>query len=567
MEQELIDVYDAARDFRGKPFRSACYAPFVSMVFDSIGRVRACCVNFEHILGDIRTQRIDEIWSGAPMERLRLALKNYDFSHGCGYCYFKISEGSFDGKNFSNTLLQTFKYEEYAVEAEGPFHPKHLEFHMSNACNLECVMCHGEFSSAIRSRREKLPPIPKAYDDQFFEDLRKYLPKIENANFLGGEPFLIKEQFRVWDMFIEDGLKPGCHVTTNGTQYNAKVERVLENLPVSITISMDGVTKETFEKIRLNANYEEVLENIQRFHEYSRKHGRRVCFSFTLSLLNWHEFGDFLLFADGWEGFVSVSTLFSPEEMSLHALSKEELSRIVEHMERQERTILPKLTLNRQVWINYLKELRHRLTHLDQVVFGGREEPKIVEIAWGDVANGLATDASPLPMAEVASSGGKTSATFSNAEKRKATIQKDPALVDYFVGLSGMDEPVDAIAEESQLRRLLMDWARTSSIDSLICDREDRIERIDAEGGRFLRVSRDCTGENTNQIYALLMESYGKRVETVSVDVQERVVDRIVAFEEDSKPRTLIRSIALPRFSDDGGLVGTKILAAIQACT
>lgn len=590
MEQALIDAYDKARDFSEKPFRSACYAPFLSMVFDSIGRVRACCANFEHILGDIRTQRIDAIWNGEPIERLRTALKRYDFSHGCGYCYFKIAEGSFDGKNFSNTLLQTYKYEEYPVEPEAPYLPKHLEFHMSNVCNLECVMCSGEFSSAIRSRREKLPPYKKAYTDQFFEDLRKYLPALKNANFLGGEPFLIREQFRVWDMLIEQGLKPNCHITTNGTQYNDKVARILENLPIHITVSMDGVTKPTFETIRKNAIWEEVLENLQHFYDYLRPRGRRLCFSFTLSRLNWHEFGDFLLFADDWEGFVSVSTLFTPPAMSLHTLSANELAEVVATMEKQGETILPKLTLNKQVWINYLKELHYRLNHIEEEVFGDRADQEVVQITVAAIeeAPPAETDTRPMPedpvevtfapqVPEPEDEGQQDPtpadhAAFAEPESPPEVPSEPPdvaarntsptKLVDYF------EERPDGIghpdAREEEVRAWLVEWSGGGGVDVLICDRDDAIVGQHLSGRHFLDVERDCVGEPTDTMFALLRDRYGARVETVSAEILPDRVDRVVSFQDGEREPALVRSVTLPRFDPDGRLLGTVTLAAAR---
>ncbi len=85
--------------------------------------------------------------------------------------------------------------------------------------------------------------LPKPYSDHFFAELRKYLPHLKFAKFLGGEPFLAQESYRIWDMMVEDKLQIPCHVTTNGTQWNERVERVLEHVPCSFSISMDGVTK------------------------------------------------------------------------------------------------------------------------------------------------------------------------------------------------------------------------------------------------------------------------------------------------------------------------------------
>ncbi len=361
MEASEIAAYDSHRSFHAKPFRSACYAAQTSMVFDSIGRVRICCANTEYILGDIRHERLDDIWNGPRMEALRASLKAYDLSHGCEVCYYKIAAGVPKGSTLASTQLIALKYEEFAVEDRPPYWPKHLEFHLSNKCNLACVTCSGEFSSTIRSVREKRPPYPPAYNDQFFGDLRKYLPRLKEAQFLGGEPFLIPEMYRVWDMMIEDGLTPNCHVTTNGTLFNSRVERILTSLPMSVSVSMDGVTPRTFEAIRVNAKFDRVLKNFRTFKDICRSRGMWIGVNFTLSRLNWHEFVDFLLFGEAEGVNVSASDVHSPESMSLFTLDAPELNRVVTQLEEQAARAAGQLQRNRQLLENRIRELRHLL--------------------------------------------------------------------------------------------------------------------------------------------------------------------------------------------------------------
>ena len=258
MEESVIKNYDAQRDFSNKAFRSGCYAPFVSLYFSTRGDVLACCKNETFVLGNVRKQRLDEIWKGGKISTLREALADYRFETGCEFCEWQIVGGAYRD-------AYPVIFEELPVESMEPEWPAMIEFAGSNTCNFECVMCYGELSSSIRAHRDGLPPLPKVYSEQFFQDLCKYLPYLRRAKFLGGEPFLASECFRIWDMMIEDGLKTPCHVTTNGSQYNAKVERVLEALPVSISVSIDGATKETLEKVRVNARYEELMENVHRF--------------------------------------------------------------------------------------------------------------------------------------------------------------------------------------------------------------------------------------------------------------------------------------------------------------
>ena len=134
-------------------------------------------------------------------------------------------------------------FDQFKVSDADPQWPQRMEFSISNACNLECVMCTGIYSSAIRAHREKLPPTQKFYSDEFIESLRKYLPHLSWAKFLGGEPFLITEYYRIWEMMIEDAPLAKCHITTNGTRYNGRVEKFMNDLDFAFAVSLDGQPK------------------------------------------------------------------------------------------------------------------------------------------------------------------------------------------------------------------------------------------------------------------------------------------------------------------------------------
>lgn len=391
MDLPIIEAYDRARNVAAKPFRSACYAPFTSMLLDTTGIVRACCVNHAYPLGDLRQERLKDIWTGARMEEFRNALKNYDFHLGCQLCEWKISQGDFEGKNLANSTLITYKFEHLTLPAEGPLVPRHLEFHISNTCNLACATCWGEYSTIIRSKREQLPPLPKIYDEEFFADLAEFLPYLEEAQFLGGEPFLIKEHQRIWDMLIEGGLTPRCHITTNGTQYNERVERVLYSLPCSLTVSMDGATQETFEKIRINAKFDAVMANLKRFQGICKERGTGIAIMFTLSRLNWFELGDLLLMAEDMGIPVSVSQLWEPRRFSLFSMSPQALGEVVSKLEARDAELQSKLTLNAKAWTNHFHEIRDHYRHLASqaaptgstltVLQPGEVDPKATESA------------------------------------------------------------------------------------------------------------------------------------------------------------------------------------------
>jgi MoaA/NifB/PqqE/SkfB family radical SAM enzyme len=348
-----LDAYHAARSIDHQPFRSACYAPFVGLSFDMTGAVSVCAFTRATPLGRVGEVPLLEMWQGSRISDLRAAVARDDLHHACSRCAEEIAGGNLHG-----VLAAGFDQFPASRHAEWP---TRMEFALSNTCNLQCVMCSGEFSSAIRSQREGLPPLPQRYGEEFLDELTPFLPHLEQARFLGGEPFLAEINFRIWERMIELGLQIDCNVTTNGTQWTPRVERVLEHLPFSIGISIDGVTRETVERVRAGADHGRVMENLGRFVEYRDRRGTSLSLTFCLMRQNWHEFVDYLVMADAIGCEVYVNTVRQPPEHSLYELPTEELHRIVERLELDAAAARDRLRVNLHALDEQLSRLRAQL--------------------------------------------------------------------------------------------------------------------------------------------------------------------------------------------------------------
>jgi molybdenum cofactor biosynthesis enzyme MoaA len=357
MTPAAIAQFNALRDFSRKAVRAVCYAPHTSLYFHMSGRVMACCRNTQTPIGNAQTQTLDEMWSGGQAKLLRRTLEGYDFSRGCTLCERLIADGS-----ATRSVMAAF--DRLDVLDADPEWPQQMEFSISNVCNLECVMCSGQFSSAIRAHREKLPPTQKNYSSKFIESLRKYLPHLRQARFLGGEPLLIREYYRIWEMLAEDAPHVRVHVTTNGTQYDQRVEQFMQKLNFSFAVSLDGATKKTVESIRVNANFDEQMTILKILRDYTRERKTSLDLTFCFMRQNWHEFGEFCLLADQWDCGVFVNTVIHPAKFAVHNLPPDELRRMLEVMEAQAPRLAGLLKRNRGTWLAELNRLRRRCERL-----------------------------------------------------------------------------------------------------------------------------------------------------------------------------------------------------------
>lgn len=292
----------------------------MALYFSPTGMVYACD-RTRFPLGSISDSSLAEMWDGARRQTHIGWVSTGDLSNGCWEC--DQPEGEW-------TQASTFD-----DRVDGPLsgYPEYLDFALTNICNLQCVMCDGELSSSIRSQREGRAPLPDRYDDQFFEDLRGFLPYVKEASFKGGEPFMSRKNVRIWDMMLEDQLRPNVIVTTNGTIWNPTVERYVRDLGMSIYVSVDGVSAKTVESIRVGVRHDQLVGNIGRFRSTVRATGGRLTLNFCLMPDNCLELGAFIVAAEEAGDLVSVLPVFFPPDRDMLRLPPSELEALIDQME------------------------------------------------------------------------------------------------------------------------------------------------------------------------------------------------------------------------------------------
>lgn len=301
------------------PQKSICYAPTKSIYFGLKGKVVSCCFNREFVYGNYPDDSVNNLISSKQRHLLQEALNEHDFSKGCQHCRRQILSGNYQG-------VEARLYDKLK---SNPKFPSEIIFELDNSCNLECIMCNGEFSSSISNNREHNNPIKSPYNKEFEIEIAPYLKHLQVAKFLGGEPFLISSYYRIWEELIL--VNPSCFINlqTNGTIYNDKIESLLKRGRFQIGISIDSLKKERFEFIRKNANFEQVLENTDKFIKYTKKSGSFVNISVCPMQMNWDEIPEIVNFCIEKNVFIYFNTVYT-EGFSLQEFSSEKLNEIIE---------------------------------------------------------------------------------------------------------------------------------------------------------------------------------------------------------------------------------------------
>lgn len=337
---ETIEQLDRFRHAeRGTP---VCPAPAMNLHFSQLGVVTACCFNRTQVLGIYPQHSVSEIWHGQPIRELREALAGYDLTRGCEKCAQQIEARDFGGAhavfyhNYAQATVQ--KRKEWGMHPDGnpddAPQPMRLEFNIHNACNLQCVMCHGLASSSIRSHREGLPSLANPYDETFAEQLEPFLPYVVETDFMGGEPFMIAVYRSIWERIARvNPLLKTC-ILTNGTILDDSIKELLETFNCWMHVSIDSVKKETYESIRRGSSYDTVMENCRWFSDLMKSKGFTFMFRYCPMRQNWRELPDTIRFCDDNDITIMFNQVDSPLNFSLHTLPTYELQAVVSHLER-----------------------------------------------------------------------------------------------------------------------------------------------------------------------------------------------------------------------------------------
>jgi len=294
-----------------------CYNPFINLFFNISGNAIACCRSHKNVLGTYPEQSIRDIWFGKKAEKLREHMRHNDLNMGCAYCKFQISTNRF--QSLPSLHAETL------INNKSTNYPRTLELELSNNCNLECIMCSGRVSSSIRKFREGLEPVSMVYDDEFVDQLKEFIPHLKHMYFYGGEPFLIDINYKIWDEVIKINPKINLYAVTNGTVFNRKVESILEKTKFGVTISVDSLNKELFEKIRVGAKFEVVMKNIKLFNKICRNN---LGISHTPMKINWEETPNIINFCNQNDFRINLSYMEKPRELALWSFSPEKLDEI-----------------------------------------------------------------------------------------------------------------------------------------------------------------------------------------------------------------------------------------------
>jgi radical SAM protein with 4Fe4S-binding SPASM domain len=147
-----------------------------------------------------------------------------------------------------------------------PGDPKlQVRMDITNKCNLLCKMCH--YPSTVKDTKFDMEPeLVQKIVDQIF-------PHADWVSLACQyEPFMSRHVEEVLQV-IARGPCTRVGIVTNATLWSERrIELMLDNPAIeTLSVSIDGGTRETYERIRVNGNFDKLVRNLENFARLKRE--------------------------------------------------------------------------------------------------------------------------------------------------------------------------------------------------------------------------------------------------------------------------------------------------------
>ena len=274
INQRLFTHYniDIKKDLK---IRSRCPRPYDTILIDKQGSCFACeCQSWlPQSVGNLQVRTLDEIINHSDMRKMLQGTIDdgtYRFcnEHQCSYIR-------------GNVVLD-----------DRPNRIQHLRLAIDDSCNLRCPSCR---KGLIFHKSGTAYQLGVKLADRINDWLRNYDHQLQVHLGSDGDPFASHVYRHFMDQTPErNNIK--YSILTNALmfkEFHTRVPYVINNMQ-ELGVSIDGASKETYEKLRLGGKWEKVIEGLECISELKQIHDFRFILHFVVQKENYHEMEDII---------------------------------------------------------------------------------------------------------------------------------------------------------------------------------------------------------------------------------------------------------------------------------
>lgn len=247
-----------------------CIVPWTQIEIGPSGSVRPCC-EYESYMGSInnRDSSIIDIWNNDLFKNLRQDYLNGIDPKGCAKCKQSEDVGITSRRQYENKRYSHLHGKASSVNADTP---AMIDVKFGNICNIKCRICSSKNSHVWKKDEKELFGITTLDDvsqnwtdiDSNWEELSNFIDNLEVLYISGGEPLLIKKNYK----FLSECVKKdkskniSVRILTNGTiELEPELIEILKNFKYAyIGYSIDDLG-EKFNYQRNPAKWHKVEQN------------------------------------------------------------------------------------------------------------------------------------------------------------------------------------------------------------------------------------------------------------------------------------------------------------------
>ena len=271
INQRLFDWYKIDTN-KNLNIYKRCPRPFDTILIDKNGSCYACeCTAWlPQSIGNLQIQPLENIIESDTHKHLQQSIIDKTYR----YC---------NNKQCSYLLKDIERMEAEIPEVQ----IKHIRLAIDDSCNLKCPSCRtklifhkegSQFKKGIRLA------------DKINDWLSTYGKPVQVHIGSDGDPFAS----HVYRHFMEHTPKSSItqySLLTNGLMFkdfHPRIPHIIENL-TRLGVSIDGATKETYEKLRLGGKWDNINRNLECIAELKQQHNFKFELHMVVQKDNWQE--------------------------------------------------------------------------------------------------------------------------------------------------------------------------------------------------------------------------------------------------------------------------------------
>ena len=313
-----------------------CILPWMHLATNASGNLRVCCnstpgKNFimkdDNQIYKIQRDDVEEAWNSETYKTIRTQMLNGERPEMCARCFKEEDVGIWSTRQAWNVKWKEDK--EYTVDA--PFDIRYVDIRLGNLCNLKCRMCNPYASNqwvkewklvdpnANEDELARLKNLTWPEDEKTWDNLFSIVDTVKEIYLTGGEPTIIKEQFKLLDYCVKHGYAKKIKL-----KYNTNLTNIPQDLvqawkdfkQVQLNCSIDAIG-DLDRYIRYPSNWSKILENFELIQKLDNKY---IEIHNTVQMYNILRLDEFIEWAKPYGHKIYFNILNHPEVLNIRVL-------------------------------------------------------------------------------------------------------------------------------------------------------------------------------------------------------------------------------------------------------